>query len=190
MKKPALLIFLLLIALSQRAFCQNPSYKIQPTDVLSVTVHQHPDLATKTRVSSEGFISFPLLGKVEVKDLTVQDTELKLKNLLEKDYLVNAQVIVFIEEYHPRQVSVTGEVEKPGKYDMPEERDLTVMEAIALAGGFTKDAAVNATKIMRGHKDEKEIITVKITDITHKGLKDKDIALKPEDIVYVPESFF
>src|SRR3989338_3601514 len=156
-------------------FCaQQSEYKLQSTDVITVTVHNQPDLTTKTRVTAEGFITFPLLGKVMVEGLTVQEVEQKLRQLLEKDYLVNAQVVVFIEEYHARQVSVIGEVKNPGKYDMPGEKDMTLMQAIAMAGGFTKHAEITKTKVMRIENGDKEIITINVKDITEKGEKDKD----------------
>ncbi len=171
-------------------FAQSPDYKIQSTDVLSITVYKQPDLSTKARVSADGNISFPLLGKVYVKDLSSEEVAQKLKELLEQDYLVSAQVSVFVVQYHPRQVTVIGEVVKPGKFDMPVEKKLTLMEAIALAGGFTKDAAINNTTVLRMENGKEKVIKVKVKDITMKGQKDADVALEAGDIVNVPESFF
>lgn len=159
-------------------------------DVLSITVHGQPDLTTKTRVTTDGYISFPLLGKVMAGGLSVQDFEGSLKAALEKSYLVDAQVLVFIEQYHRRQVSVVGEVMRPGKYNMPEEKDMTLLEAIALAGGFTKDAAIGGIKVMRLVNGKQVVIKVNARDITIKGQKDKDIILKPDDAIVIPESFF
>jgi len=158
--------------------------------VLNITVHGQPDLTTKTRVSSDGFISFPLLGKVKAGGLTAQELEASLKTGLEKDYLVSAQVLVFIEEYHPRQVSVVGEVKKPGKFDMSLEKDMTLMEAIAMAEGFTKDAYLRTIKVVRKENGKEKTIVVDARDITVKGQKDKDIVLQPDDVIVVPESFF
>ena len=172
------------------AFAQNPDYKIQPTDVLNITVFQQPDLTTKARVSADGYISFPLLGKVYVKDLSADELAQELKELLEKDYLVSAQVSVFVEQYHPRQVTILGEVVKPGKYSMPTEKKITLMEVIALAGGFTKDAALNSTTVLRTENGKERVIKVRVKDITVKGQKEDDIILEPGDIVNVPESFF
>lgn len=165
-------------------------YKLLPTDVLSITVHNQPDLTTRTRVTKDGYITFPLIGKVLVAGLTVRETELKLKELLEKDYLVSAEVLVFIEEYHKRQVSVMGEVNTPGKYAMPAEKDMTLMEAIAMAGGFTKNAEITKTKVMRIENGQKKNIIINVKNITERGDKEKDIPLQPDDIVFVPESFF
>lgn len=189
--KSASVFFAAFFLLSAAAYCDNkPEYRLQSTDVISITVHGQPDLATKTRVTADGNITFPLLGKVSVQGLTVQDLEQKMKALLEKDYLVNAQVVVFIEEYCPRQVSVMGEVKNPGKYDMSGEKVTTLMQAIAMAGGFTEHADITKTKIMRVENGEKKAIVINVKDITEKDRKDGDIALEPEDIVVVPESFF
>jgi len=185
-----IIILSLLIAFNCIGYAQGDKYRLQPTDVLKITVHEQPDLTTKTRVTADGYISFPLLGKVYVMGMTVQGLERELKALLEKDYLVNAQVIVFIEEYHPRQVSVIGEVNSPGKFDMPEEKDMTLLEAIAMAGGFTEDADINSTRVIRIKDEKKETINIKVKNITEKGQKEEDITLEPDDIVVVPESFF
>lgn len=185
-----LVIMLFVLGLAAASAAENTDYRLQPTDVITITVHGQPDLTTKTRVTSDGQITFPLIGKIAVQDLTVQELELKVKTLLEKDYLVSAQVLVFIEQYHPRQVSVMGEVNTPGKYDMPGEKDLTLMQAVAMAGGFTKHADITKTKVMRMENGEKKNIIVNAKDITEKGDQDKDIVLKPDDIVFVPESFF
>ena len=102
----------------------------------------------------------------------------------------NAQVLAFIEEYNARQVSVIGEVKSPGKYALPGEKEMTLMQAIAMAGGFTKFADLTKTKIMRMEDGKKKTIVINAKDITERGDKDKDIILQAEDIVVVPESFF
>ena len=186
-------VFLLLFCLTSLAvnsYSEQSEYRLQSTDVITITVHGQPDLTTKTRITNDGYISFPLLGKIQVQGLTVQELEQKLKELLEKDYLVNAEVIVFIEGYDARQVSVIGEVNHPGKYDMPGEKDMTLMQAIAMAGGFTKHADITKTKVMRIEDDKKKMIIINVKEITEKGRKDKDLVLNPEDIIVIPESFF
>jgi protein involved in polysaccharide export with SLBB domain len=184
-------LFIACFLVASCVFAQTEEYRIQPMDVLTISVHDQPDMTTKVRVTNDGFISFPLLGKVKAGGQTVQNFEGALKAALEKDYLVSAQVLVFIEQYHPRKVSLVGEVMRPGKYDMPEEKEMTLLEAIALAGGFTKDASIGAVRVMRKQENGKQIvIKVNVRDITVKGRKDKDIVLQPDDSIVVPESFF
>ncbi|MDD3905703.1 MAG: polysaccharide export protein [Candidatus Omnitrophica bacterium] len=185
-----LTLSILILLWSVNAFAGKSEYKLQPTDVITINVHGQPDLTTKTRVTADGFITFPLVGKIAVSGLTIPELEQKLKELLEKDYLVNAQVLAFIEEYNTRQVSVIGEVKSPGKYALPGEKEMTLMQAIAMAGGFTKIADLTKTKVMRMEDGKKRTIIINAKDITEKGDKDKDIILQAEDIVVVSESFF
>lgn len=171
------------------AYSQDSEYRIQPTDVLNITVHNQPDLTTKTRVTKEGYITFPLLGQVNVMGMTAHEIEQELKTLLEKDYLVTAQVLVFIEEYHVKQFSVVGEVKSPGKYDIPSEKIITLMQAIGMAGGFTKEGDVKKVSVMRVEDGLQKSIEINTKDITIGGEKDKDIAIEPGDVVLVPQGF-
>jgi protein involved in polysaccharide export with SLBB domain len=119
---------------------------------------------------------------VKVKDITE-------KGAKEEDIVLKSDDIIFV----PKRsfFSVIGEVKNPGKFDMPAEREVTLLEAIAMAGGFTKDADITKTKVMRMTEGgEKKTITVNVKDITEKDEKDKNIVLQAEDIVIVPESFF
>lgn len=186
----AVILCFVAMAISAPSQAQEPDYRLQAEDVLQITVYEQPDLETKARISSTGEISFPLLGKIEAAGLTVSELKDKVEKLLAEDYLVSPQVQVFIEQYHVKQVSVLGAVKQPGKYDMFTEKETTVLEAIAMAGGFKDVASVNGTRIIRKQDGEEQTIPIKITDITKKGMKDKDISLQPGDIVFVPESFF
>ncbi|MFC2140353.1 polysaccharide biosynthesis/export family protein [Candidatus Auribacterota bacterium] len=165
------------------------NYKISNEDVLLITVYDEPDLTIKARVDSRGEISFSLLGNVSVIDLTVQQLKEKLETLLKKDYLVDPRVHVFIEEYHPRQVFVTGAVEKPGAYDLPRDKKTTFIEVISLAGGFKKSAALNKCRVMRKTKTGDPVVHVKAGAIV-KGKKEENVEIKPNDVIFVPDSFF
>jgi len=185
-----LALFLCIILFTSPCLAERPEYKLQSTDVLNITVHDQSDLNTTTRITADGNITFPLLGTVVAEDLTIGELEASIKELLEKDYLVSAQVIVFIKEYHARQVSIIGEVNSPGKYDMPKEKSITLLEAIALAGGFTKDADINKTQVMRVEDGITRTIVIRVSDITRRGKRDQDIEIEAEDVIFVPESFF
>ena len=112
----------------------------------------------------------------------------KITYLLEKDYIVNPQVSVFIEEYST--ISVMGQINKPGSFEI--KGRLSVVEAISMAGGFTKIASPNGVKVIRTNQDgSKETIQVKVNDIiNNRGKESDDILLQAGDIVTVPESFF
>ena len=160
-------------------------YLIGPDDVLNIAVYREEDMDRTVRVSSDGYISFPLLGKVKAEGLAVPELERNMVMELIK-YLKNPQVTVFIKEYST--ISVTGQVNEPGSF--PLRGELSVIEAIGLAKGFTKIAAQNNVKIMRMENGQKKTITVKVGGISRRGDKSKDVSLKRGDIVYVPESLF
>lgn len=165
-------------------------YQVQPEDVLQITVYEEPDLTTKVRVAGSGEINFPLLGRIRVAGLSVIEVQEKLTQLLAEDYLVNPQVQVFVETYHERSVFVTGAVGKPGSYPLPMGKPTTLMEAVAMAGGFNEKAAVNSTRIVRIESGHEKTIYVKANDIVKKGDKNKDVEVYPNDVIFVPESFF
>jgi polysaccharide export outer membrane protein len=164
-------------------------YEIGPENALLINVYYGRDknLERKVRVSADGFITFPLLGKIEVVGLTVSELANKLTYLLGEDYLVNPQVSVFIEEYST--VSILGQVNDPGSFEI--KGKLTVVELISMAGGFTKIADTNNVKVIRtADNGSKRTIPVRVNDIINKGKEESDIRLKPNDIVTVGESFF
>ncbi len=189
MRYLSFLLPLLLISISSVAY-SSEEYKVNRGDILLITVYEQPDLTTKTRVSPKGDITFPLLGSVDVKDLTVNKIQERIRSLLQKGYLVDPQVNVFIEQYRTEKVFVMGFVNKPSEYELFKDRPTTVIEAITMAGGFKEGAAKNGTKVIRVEDNQQVTIPIKVTDITKKGDKSKDISLKPGDIIVVPESFF
>ncbi len=163
-------------------------YQIHAEDVLQINVYEEPELTTSVRVSAQGEINFPLLGNLKVSGWTVPKLQEELTRLLEADYLVNPQVQVFIQNYHNRSISVTGAVNKPGSYQMPSGKPLSIMEAIAMAGGFTKVAAIGKIRIIRNENGQTLTIDANAKAII-KGDKSKDVELHPNDVIFVSESW-
>lgn len=178
-------IFIITILILSSVPIKAQDYLIGPDDALKITVYREEDMDREVRVSSDGYISFPLLGKVKAEGLTVSELERNMIIELIR-YLKNPQVTVFIKEYST--ISVTGQVNGPGSF--PLRGELSVIEAIGLAKGFTKIAAQNSVKIMRMENGQKKTITVKVGGISRRGDKSKDVPLKRGDIIYVPESLF
>jgi len=160
-------------------------YRLGPDDILKVTVYREDDLNRTVRISYDGNMSFPLLGKVKAVDCTVVELEDKLTEGLGK-FIKSPQVTIFIEEYGT--ITVAGQVAKPGSFHL--KGRLTVIEAISLAGGFTKIASRNDVKIMRDENGDKKAIRIRVADISQQGDTSKDISLRRGDIVFVPESLF
>jgi len=155
-------------------------------DLLEIKVFQEQELSGQYRISPEGTIDFPLCGKVEIAGQTASRAADALKGCLGSGYLKNPQVSVLIREFNSKKIFVFGEVQKPGTF--PFEDNMTVIQAITLAGGFTKVASKNNTNVTRIVEGQERKIRVPVEDI---GVgRERNFALRPGDIVFVPESFF
>jgi polysaccharide export outer membrane protein len=116
-------------------------YLLGAGDIIRITVFQNPDLATEVRVSESGHISFPLLGSVALGGKTVPGAERAIADGLRKGGFVLApQVIVFPLQIRGNQVSVLGQVNRPGRYPL-ETTNLRVADLVALAGGVAPGGA-------------------------------------------------
>jgi polysaccharide export outer membrane protein len=133
-----LLLLAALLTAAGLAFAQASDYRVGPTDVLKVTVWGHDDLSRTAVVSADGRLPFPLIGEVPVAGLTPTQIETRLRELLEKDYLVNPQVSVAVQEYRSQRVFVLGEAEKPGTY--PIKGRTRLLDLLSDAGGPAKGA--------------------------------------------------
>ncbi len=166
----------------------SSEYQIGPENALQIDVYygKNEKLSQKVRVSSRGIINFPLVGEVSVAGLTVAQLQEKLRELLEKDYLVNPQVTVFIEEYST--VSIMGEVNKPGAY--PIRGQLTVEGLISLAEGFSANASPNEVKVISTRPDgTKQESIVQVQNNMSKNSGDSaSLVLRSGDVVNVPKS--
>jgi polysaccharide export outer membrane protein len=156
-----------------------------PGDMVEVRVFQEPDHSGVWRVSPEGTIDYPLCGKVELAGRTSSTAADALSACLAR-YLRRPQVSVLIREYNSKKIFVFGEVQKPGTF--PYEGEMTIIQAITLAGGFTKLAAQNNTHVTRLVEGQERKIRVPVEEI---GVgRERNFVLQPGDIVFVPESFF
>jgi polysaccharide export outer membrane protein len=113
-------------------------YQIGPEDLIEISVFEEEKLNKTVRVSSQGNISLPLLGILNVKGLTANELEKEMRDLLGEKYLQDPHVSVFIKEYRNQRVSVIGSVEKPGVFEVTSQK--TLLDMLAMAGGLKEDA--------------------------------------------------
>jgi len=256
-------------------------YRVGGYDVLSITVYEEKDLSREAvRVAADGYISFPLIGRLKVDNLTTAEIEkLISRKLAEGKYLLEAHVSVMVNDYKSKKYLVLGSVKNPASYPLqaqervldaiskagglefqktgkkgmiirtenpnttnerkivinfdlmsllkgrdqvsniflfdkdvlfvpPAEhfyiigqvkepgshpitdREITLVEAVSMAGGFTSVAARNRTRIIRVEGGVEKIIEVRVDAITDAGKKIQDVVIQPNDIIFVPESFF
>jgi polysaccharide export outer membrane protein len=166
-------------------------YAVGPGDILEVSVIDNDNLSRLPTVQTNGAITFPLLGEVQVAGLTVAEIQRKLTNLLEKDYLVKPQVEVKVREFNSQYVSVVGEVNNPGR--KPLRGRTRLIDALLESGGFkaTASAEVMITRTDGEFEGGKKSITVRIS--SQATLQDQinlELPLKNGDIITaLPKSF-
>jgi polysaccharide export outer membrane protein len=175
-------------AMQQVARSKN-DYHLAAADLISVTVYQEKDMDRKVRVNTDGTIALPLIGTVAIGGMTLAGAQAVVERKLSQ-FLVSPQVSLFIEDYGNKTIFVMGEVAKPGSYPIPTESRMTLLEAISTAGGFTPVAAQDRARVLRNVDGVNVTYTINTREITSQGQKDKDMVLMPNDIVYVPQSFF
>jgi len=157
-----------------------------PGDVVEVRVFQEPELSGEFQVGNEGDIVFPLCKRVLVGGLTANGAAETIRACLAERFMRDPQVSVLVKEYNSKKVFVFGEVQKPGTF--PYQDGMSVVQAVTLAGGFTKTAAQNSTSVTRRVGGTETKIKVSVQDIALG--KAPNFTLEPGDIVYVPESLF
>ena len=162
-------------------------YRLHPMDLIKVQVFQEPDLDRELRVSRDHTIVVPLVGVVDVRNLTVRDAELLLTELYQRDFLVNPQINITVAEYSPRAVNVLGAVANPGSVVIPPEKDLTLLDAVARSGGFNRfanRAKVSLTRTIASGQTEN--YTINADDLVSGDNNDRWL-IRDGDIIYVPE---
>jgi polysaccharide export outer membrane protein len=161
-------------------------YEVGPGDVLEVAVYGNDDVSRIPTVQTNGSISMPLIGEIQVAGLTVAEVQRKITNLLEKDYLVRPQVEVKVREYNSQYVSVVGEVNSPGR--KPLRGRTRLIDLLSEAGGFkpTASAEVMVTRTDGTFGDGQKSITVRLSrsaSPSGQDLVNLEMPLKTGDII-------
>lgn len=163
-------------------------YLLAPSDEIEIKVAGEDDLNGVYKIDNEGNIAFPILGKVYVVDMTLTQAENKITKQLEKDYFkTRVNLYAQIKNFHKRKVTISGEIKNPGCYEFGEDKNMSFVELISLAGGPTEKACMNATTIIRPEGQGKaRTFKVKAGDIME--AREKDIILNSGDRVNIPNA--
>ena len=160
-------------------------YIIGEEDSLGISVWQNPDLDSEVIVRPDGMISCPLIGDLQAAGLTIAQLKDVISSRL-SEYVKNPQVSLAIKKIGGKRVVLLGQVSSPGVYSVAGAK--SVMEAIAMAGGFTRDAVPSSTVIIRGGFSGPKAQKLNLSKVFAGDLKD-NIALQSEDIIFVPRKF-
>jgi len=150
-------------------------YKLDSGDKLKVIVYEEKDLSGSFEVSGEGVVSLPLIGAVNAKGLSIRELEKSIETSLLEGYLKNPKVSIEVLNYRP--FYILGEVKEPGSY--PYVNGMTVLNAVALGGGYTYRANKSRITLIRAGESEKNKLSVSA-----------ETRVLPGDVVRVEERFF
>ena len=182
------LLFVCLCAAPLAGTAQDVAYRLKPLDVIEMRVFQEQDMDTLCKIGANGEIILPLINNVKVAGLTLQQAQSRIKELYEKDYLVNANVSLYIREYAPQRVYVIGQVNRPGEVLFPPEEEMTLSRAIAGAMGTTRIANLRSLNVKRKMPDG----TIKVFEVDLKAILSdknaKDFPIYDGDTIEVTES--
>ena len=161
----------------------DDSYLIGPGDVLSIDVWKEPDLSKQVSVRLDGHISLPLVNDVEAAGLT--STELR-EQLTEKykDFVDVPEVSVTVIESRSKRIYMLGKVARPGEY--PLQKNMTVVQAISLAGGLAEWADSSDIKLIRKIKGTEKTFRVDYDAIVSGEDLAQNVQLQPDDTIFVP----
>jgi polysaccharide export outer membrane protein len=152
-------------------------------------VYQEDDLETKVRISRDGTASFPLIGVVKIGGKTVAQAAALIRERLDKDFVVNPQITLTVTEYAKRRFTVLGQVQKPGSYEIPNEEQVTLLQAIAIANGFTRLANPSRIVVTRMGGDRQVHYSLDAKAMANDPTT-KPFLVLPDDTITVAERIF
>ncbi len=162
-------------------------YLLGAGDLLSIKVFETEKLDTEVRVSSRGVINVPLLGEVNVLNMTAGEVEQHLEALYQKDYLQDPHVSIYIKEHMSKQITLVGEVEKPGTYEYVAQRRL--LDVLAIANGLKSDAGPYAYITRYNSKTSKSVnYIIDLDDLVKNGNMAQNHMILGGDVVFIPKS--
>ena len=165
-------------------------YRIGPGDSLRVFVWEHGDLSLDVPVRPDGKISTPLVEDMVAEGKTPTELADDMEEVL-KNYIRGPVVSVIVQEFKGQfseQIRVVGQANNPQALSYRE--GITVLDVMIEVGGLTQFAAGNKAKIIRRTGDTETEIPVRLSDLMKKGVIAQNTAMRPGDVLIIPESFF
>lgn len=166
-------------------------YRLQPGDKIFVKIYPEDQYIQggDMEITPEGNITLPLMGKFNLKGKTVSEASSELQQIIDRDYLVNPEVVIEVKGFKEQSFVILGQVRKPGTYQFPpSERKFTFLQAVSMAGGFSEVANIKKVKIIRQSGGARKILRINAEKIV--SGEDPDVDLQSGDVIHVSESLF
>lgn len=163
-------------------------YILSSGDTLDLMVYREPDLGMRSKIARDGRVQLPLLGEVKVAGMSVRDAQEYIRKLYDADYLVDPQIYLNISSYTQRKITVIGQVSRPGSYELQGNESLGILEAIGMAGGFTRIADTKNVVVKR--RTGEKVETIKVNTKRLESPDGGSFQVLPGDILTVGESWY
>jgi protein involved in polysaccharide export with SLBB domain len=172
----------------QAAEGERSSGVIGRMDNVEIRVFREDELTTRGQLSEDGTIAMPLIGSVRIQGLTTDQAAAAITRKLADGYLVKPEVSVSIEARIRRTVTILGQAQRPGVFELPAHRQLSLVEAIGMAGGVTRIGNGKKISLKRAGAGGGVVQLVNLSAIA--AGKGTDIPLRDGDVITIPESLF
>lgn len=159
------------------------AFTFGPGDAIAIWVWRHEDLTVEVTIAPDGYISYPIVGRVQVAGLTYEELVRTLQ-LAVNEYYVDAKVSVNITRLESHKVMIIGEVMSPQVLQISNE--LSLIEAVSRAGGINPDARTRNILVIRGGMENPQLFTVDVDALIRRGDMTQMVYLRAGDIVYIP----
>lgn len=187
-------LFLFFIgAISQQAQAVElgENYELRASDIISMSIYKEPDMNIEVRISSDGTVLLPLVGKVQVAGKSLAELQKDLFEVYDRDYFVNPQITLNILKYAETRVQVIGQVNRPGAVVIPPEENFTILQAISAAGGFTRRGDQKKVQLRRVGKDGNAVVTeINVAELMSMKAGLDEFFVQDKDTIVIPERLF
>lgn len=163
-------------------------YVLVVGDVIELNIFREPELATQATIARDGTVQLPLVREVKLAGLTIRDAREMLRGLYDREFLVNPQVFLNVVRYAQRKFTIMGQVARPGSYELQGGERMDILEAIGLAGGFTRIA--NRGRVIIQRKEGGAVTAIKANVKRMADGKEEPVEIQPGDVITVTESWF
>jgi polysaccharide export outer membrane protein len=163
-------------------------YVLVVGDVVQLNVFREPDLTTQATIARDGTVQLPLIREVTMAGLSIRDAREMLRQLYDKKFLVDPQVFLTVVKYAQRKFTIMGQVARPGSYELQGGERIDLLEAVGLAGGFTRIA--NRGRVVIQRRDGDNVTAIKANAKRMADGKEAPMEVQPGDVITVSESWF
>lgn len=164
-------------------------YRLSINDLLDFRIFQEPDFDAVIRVSGDGTAIFPMIGRVHIADKTVGEATELLRQRYMSGYLTNPQVNLTVRTYSRKLFTILGQVQRPGTYPIEGSESVSLLQAIGMAGGYTRIANPSKVILKRREGQQENVYEFNAKKMARTGA-DSTFRILPGDIITVSESIF